>query len=591
MPSGTSIFEAARHIGVKIRSECGGRGVCAKCIVLVSDPSSVSAPVEFEDEKIGREKTLGGKRLACLTKVLSDTKVQIPKESRIGRRRVQVEGFERSVELNPNIVKIPVKVDLPALDDLRSDLERVLDAVKNRGIEVSSFDYRILHNLPTTLRESSGEVVAIIMNGEELIGVDKKGSTSTFGFAVDIGTSKIVAILVDLETGKSLASGFVENPQMIFGEDIISRISYAMSNRSGLHELQRALMGGIEEAIQMALRNVRASKDGICELVVVGNTAMHHLFLGLNPKWLALAPYVPTVNTAMELEARGLGLKMRKHVRVFLPPVIAGFVGSDAVADLLALELHKSDKNSLALDIGTNTEVFLASQGQVLCCSCASGPAFEGVHISHGMKAVSGAIERIKIDSKGRVSYQTIDEEKPKGLCGSGVVDLVAGLLRRNFVDRSGRFKGSEESERIRRREGILEFLVEEKKNTSTDQDIVFTQPDLRAVQLAKTAIQSGWKILLGELGLKPSDLEAVYLAGAFGNFLDSRSAKEIGLVPDVGVQKISFVGNTAISGAKMALLSLQERKNMAALASQTRYLELGAHSGFNEVFTNSLSF
>jgi len=535
---------------------------------------------------------LKGKRLACLTKILSDTKVQIPKESRIGQRRVQTEGFERSVELNPGIAKIPVKVDLPTLDDLRSDVERLLDAARKQGINVSNFDFHILRNLSAILRESSGEVIAVILNGEELIAVEKRNaSPSTLGFAVDIGTSKIVATLVDLETGRSLASGFIENPQMIYGEDIISRISHAMQNRSGLHDLQHALVDGVDEAIQIALRNARISKKEIYELVVVGNTAMHHLFLGLDPKWIALAPYVPTVKTSMELKARSLGLKMREHVRVYLPPVIAGFVGSDAVADLIALEIHKSEKNSLALDIGTNTEVFLASQGQVLSCSCASGPAFEGVHISHGMKAVSGAIERIKIDSKRRLSYVTIDEEKPKGICGSGVVDLVANLLKRNLVERSGRFKGPQESERIRRKEGVLEFLVEEKQNTAAGQDIVFTQSDLRAVQLAKTAIQTGWEILMGELDLKPPDLEAVYLAGAFGNFLDSRSAKEIGLVPKVDVRKIFFVGNTAVSGAKMALISLQERKEMVALASQAKYLELGAHPRFNEVFASSLSF
>jgi len=589
---GTSIFEAAKKIGIRIRTECGGKGSCARCIVLVSDPGSVSPPTEFEKDKIGKMETLKGKRLACLTRILSDTRIQIPKTSRIGQRRVQVEGLERSVELKPSLKKIFVSVDSPTLDDLRSDIERLLDAVRTQGIEVNRFDHHILYHLSETLRESSGKVVAVIRKDEELIEVGKRETLeSTLGFAVDIGTSKIVATLVDLETGGSLASGFIENPQMIFGEDVISRIGYAMSSPSQLQELHRAVIDGVQEAIDLALRKVEASLEDVFELVVVGNTAMHHLFLGIDPKWLALAPYVPTIKRSMELKAKDLGLNLRDRVRIHLPPIIAGFVGSDAVADLLTLQLHKSSQTSLALDIGTNTEVFLADKGEVLTCSCASGPAFEGVHILHGMKAVSGAIERLKIDSRNRVSYTTIDQERPKGICGSGVVDLVANLLKRDLVERSGRFKGPQDSSRIRKKNGVLEFIVEEEAKTAMGQDIVFTQQDLRAVQLARAAIRTGWKILLEESNLKSSDLDAVYLAGAFGTFINAGNAKTVGLVPEIDDGRMFFVGNTAVSGAKIALVSLREREEMDVLARETRYLELGAHPRFNEIFTGSLSF
>ncbi len=589
---GTSIFDAANRGGIKIRSECGGEGVCAKCIVIVSDLSSVSPPTGFEEEKIGKKNILNGKRLACLTKILSDLKVQIPKESRIGRRRIQVEGYERNFKLNPSVVKIPIRVEMPTLKDLRSDIERVLEATIGQGIIIKQFDHQVLRNLSSTLRESSGEVLAVIRKRKELIEVEEGGSSlSTLGFAVDVGTSKIVATLVDLKTGMNLASGFVENPQMIFGEDVISRISYAMDNSSKLKELQSAFIDGAEEAMDIALKEAGASREEVYELVIVGNTAMHHIFLGINPKWLALAPYVPTVKKSLEMKARDLGLKMRESARVHIPPVIAGFVGSDAVADLLTLRLHESNQTSLALDIGTNTEVFLARDKQVLTCSCASGPAFEGVHITDGMKAVSGAIERFEINDSGEVAYITIDGEKPRGICGSGVIDLVASLLTQNLVERSGRFISPEESERIRRSYGVLEFLIEERKNTETGQDIVFTQSDLRAIQLAKAAIRTGWKILLEESDVKPSDLDVIWLAGAFGNFLDPKNAKEIGLVPDVDDRKIFFVGNTALSGAKIALVSLGERERMDVIASETKYVELGAHRRFNDVFTSSLSF
>lgn len=592
VPQGTSIFDAAKRIGIKIRTECGGKGSCAKCIVLISDPDSVNPPTKFEKDRIGKMETLKGKRLACLTRILSDTKVQILKTSRIGQRRVQVDGLERNVEIKPSIKKIVVSVDSPTLNDLRSDIERLLDAVRTQGIEVNRFDHHILRNLSEILRESSGKVITVIRKGEELIEVKKRKTLeSTLGFAVDIGTSKIVATLVDLETGWSLASGFIENPQMIFGEDVISRIGYAMSSHSQLQELHRAVIDGIQETIETALGKVGASIEDVFELVVVGNTAMHHLFLGIDPQWLARAPYVPTIKRGMELKAKDLGLNMRDCVRIHLPPIIAGFVGSDALADLLTLQLHKSDKTSLALDIGTNTEVFLADKGEVLTCSCASGPAFEGVHILHGMKAVSGAIERLRIDSRNRVSYTTIDQERPKGICGSGVIDLVANLLKRDLIERNGRFKGPQDSSRIRRRDGILEFVVEEEVKTAMDQDIVFTQQDLRAIQLARAAIRTGWKILLEEMNLKPSDLDAVYLAGAFGTFLDAGNAKTIGLVPEIDDKRIFFVGNTAVSGAKIALISLQEREEMDVLARETRYLELGAHPTFNDVFTDSLSF
>lgn len=589
---GTSIFDAANRAGIKIRSECGGEGVCAKCIVVVSDLSSVSPPTGFEEERIGKKTILKGRRLACLTKILSDLKVQIPKESRIGKRKIQVEGYERSFRLNPGIVKIPIRVEMPTLKDLRSDIERVLEATIGQGIIIKQFDHQVLRNLSSTLRKSSGEVLAVIRKRKELIEVEEGNSSpSTLGFAVDVGTSKIAATLVDLKTGINLASGFVENPQMIFGEDVISRISYAMENSSKLKELQSAFVDGAEEAMNIALEEAGASREEVYELVIVGNTAMHHIFLGINPKWLALAPYVPTVKKSLEMKAQDLGLNMRESARVHLPPVIAGFVGSDAVADLLTLRLHESNKTSLALDIGTNTEVFLARDKQVLTCSCASGPAFEGVHITDGMKAVSGAIERFEINDSGEVTYITIDGEKPRGICGSGVIDLVASLLIQNLVERSGRFNRPEESERIRRSDGVLEFLIEERKNTETGQDIVFTQSDLRAIQLAKAAIRTGWRILLEESDVKPSDLDVIWLAGAFGNFLDPKNAREIGLVPDVDDSKIFFVGNTALSGAKIALVSLEEREKMDAIAGETKYVELGAHRRFNEVFTSSLSF
>ncbi len=589
---GTSVFEAAKECGVKIRSECGGEGICSKCVILVSNPESVSPPTAFESEKIGRAETLRGKRLACLTKVLSDAKVEIPKESRIGQRQIQVEGLERKVELKPSITKIPVSVDPPSLEDLRSDAERLLAAIQNQGIETSKYDLNVLRGLSGTLREFSGEVVAVIRKEGELLEVKGKGeSLQTLGFAVDVGTSKIIATLIDLDTGEPLAHGFVENPQMIYGEDVISRISHAMSAPSRLRELQQAAIAGIDEAIEISLKEAKASREHVYELVVVGNTAMHHLLLGIDPKWLALAPYVPTFREGMDLTAKQLGLKLSESARVHLPPVIAGFVGSDAVADLLTLQLHNTDRTILALDIGTNTEVFLASNGRVLTCSCASGPAFEGVHITHGMKAVTGAIERVKIDGEGRVVYSTIDGEMPKGLCGSGVIDLVAGLLLRGLVERTGRLKDLAESDRIRRTNQTLEFLVEQKERTATGQDIVFTQPDLREVQLAKSAIQTGWTILMEESGVTPPDLDAIYLAGAFGNYLDARNAKEIGLVPCVEDHKIFSAGNTALSGAKAALVSLREREEMTRIAEGTEYLELGAHPQFNKVFASTLNF
>jgi uncharacterized 2Fe-2S/4Fe-4S cluster protein (DUF4445 family) len=589
---GTSILEAAQKSGIKIRSECGGEGVCAKCVIIVSNLNSVSPPTRFEEEKIGTSDTLKGRRLACLTKILSDLKVQIPKESRTGKRRVQVEGLARNVELNPSIVKMPIKVELATLKDLRSDLERVLDAVKKQGIVIKQYDTQVLRDLSNTLRNSPNEVLAVIRREEELIEVEASNSSlSTLGFAIDIGTSKIVATLVDLMTGRSMASGFIENPQMIFGEDVISRISYAMENPTQLKELQSALLDGTKEAMEMALKEAGVSTEEVYELVVVGNTAMHHLFLGINPKWLALAPYVPTVKSNLEIKAQDLGLVMRETAMIYMPPIIAGFVGSDAVADILTLRLHESDSTSLALDIGTNTEVFLVRNKQVLACSCASGPAFEGVHITDGMKAVSGAIERLDINRNEDLTYTTIDGEKPRGICGSGVIDLVANLVMQNLVERSGRFKDPEDSKRIRRNNGVLEFLIEEGANTETGVDIVFTQSDLRAIQLAKAAIRTGWKILLEETDLTPLDLDDIWLAGAFGNFLDSKNAREIGLVPNIDDKRIFFAGNTALSGAKIALVSLEERKKMDIIADETRYVELGAHPMFNEVFTSSLSF
>jgi uncharacterized 2Fe-2S/4Fe-4S cluster protein (DUF4445 family) len=589
---GTNILKAAKEAGVGIRSECGGKGVCGKCKVIIKSADAVSKVSSVEEKLLSKHEIKEGYRLSCQTRILKNVVVMVPPESRVETRKIELYGIEREVEINPLVRKVHVKLEKPTLSDVKPDLERLLEAVEeqleiNGGLE---FDFNVLKELSETLRSSNWDVTVVLWNNR-LISVEPGDTTNEmFGVAVDIGTSKIVCHLVDLKSGKTIAVGSIENPQILHGEDVISRITYASNGVLNLNSLQRLVIEGINKILGEACQNAGIDPNRVYEAVVVGNTAMHHLFLGIQPKYLALSPYTPAVKRSISIAARNLNVdNMNTNGVVTTLPIIAGFVGADAVADILATGIHESEDNALLVDIGTNTEIIVGNKEDMICCSCASGPAFEGVHIKDGMKAISGAIERVRITPNLEVEYETIGGEKPRGLCGSAVIDAVAEMFKHGIIDNHGKFNPNVATPRLKRNEG-LEFIIAWQYETATGKEITITQKDIRELQLAKAAIYTGCSILLKRKKLEEKDVGTLFMAGAFGNYINPVNAKVIGLIPDVPAEKIKFVGNTAVSGAKMALISEETRQAAESLIKIIRYHELAADPDFNSEFINAIS-
>jgi len=590
---GMKILDALRKVGLNIRSECGGREVCGKCRIIIKDPSKVGQVTEAERERLSRSELKSGHRLACACSVVGDAVVYIPEESRQVARKLLIEGTERPVTVEPAIRKVFIRIPKPSLQDFRSDVQRLQDALREiYGIKAVDIDHQLLRKLPTVLRDSNWRVTVTIWDEREIISVDK-GDTSeeAYGIAVDIGTSKIIAYLSNLINGELVATESMENPQIMHGEDIISRISYSSKSDASLHELQKLAVNCLNTLISQACKKSALTPQSVYEMTLVGNTAMHHIFLGISPKHLGLSPYVPAVSHSINEKARNLRLKVNCHANVYVFPLIAGFVGGDAVADIISTRIYESKALSMVLDIGTNTEVIIGDKHGLMACSCASGPAFEGAHIRCGMKAVVGAIEKLDIAPKSyEVHYQTIGDAKPVGLCGSAIIDAVANLLKCRVIDKNGKFNDSSLSPRLRKINGEEVFVLVSKKEGAR-RDIVVSQKDVQEVQLAKAAIYTGCHILMKRKGIRPSAIKKLYLAGAFGNYINPLNAKLIGMLPDIPTESINFVGNAAGIGARMALVSKKLRDVATSISRKTDYMELAAEPDFQTEFASAMYF
>jgi uncharacterized 2Fe-2S/4Fe-4S cluster protein (DUF4445 family) len=391
---------------------------------------------------------------------------------------------------------------------------------------------------------------------------------------------------LDLSNGKIVATASTTNPQIPYGEDVISRIRFATENPENLVKLQQTVIEGVNQLIKETCKDSGVSPDDVYEMTVSGNTAMHHIFLGIPPDNVALMPYPAALQSSMNVKAKELSLNMNRGAYVHVLSTIAGFVGGDAVADILATGIHEADELSMLVDIGTNTEIVLGNKDRLVACSCASGPAFEGAHIKHGMRASTGAIEQVWINPDTfDVGYKTVDNGQPRGLCGSAIVDVVAELFKTKMIDKSGRFNRTLDTPRFRMNEKSAEFVIAWKNEGLAETDIVVTQGDIRVVQLAKAAIYTGASILMKHLDVKFHEIQKVFLAGAFGTYIDPLNAKVIGMYPDVPLEKVQFVGNTSGSGARMALLSVEAREEAEKIARFVEYVELGADPSFQNEF------
>ena len=594
---GETLYSAARSAGVASEAFCGGRGLCGKCrVIVVEGRELLSGLTELETKFLTEAEIHDGYRLACqmIVKATGNLLVEIPRESQVRRQRLSVLGIERKVPLGPSISKHVVELPVPTLQDVTADLERLQAALKSKyHLEDLSANYETLKKLPGVLRDKNWTVTAALKDRREIIDIDPGDTTGKcYGFAVDIGTTKLAGYLVDLNNGSVVAATSMMNPQIPYGEDVISRISYTMREPEKLIDLQAAVVGGVNRLVSDALRAIGIDREDIYDMVVVGNTGMHHIFFGIKPEFVSLSPYPPAVQSPLDVRTKEVGLEVNSGAYVYSYPIIAGFVGADAVADILATGIFETAEMSLLVDIGTNTEIVLGNRDSMICCSAASGPAFEGAHIRHGMRASTGAIERVWIDPKTlEPSYRVIDEAKPEGICGSGIVDAVAELFRVGILDKTGKIDQELDIPRLKREGKVLSYVLAKPDEAGAGKEIVVSQHDINEIQLAKAAIYSGTSILMKRVGVETNEIARVFLAGAFGTYVDPESTRTIGMLPDAPTDRFEFVGNTAGSGARMALMSKEIRKTAYNVVRKMRYLELAAERDFQEEFMKALYF
>jgi uncharacterized 2Fe-2S/4Fe-4S cluster protein (DUF4445 family) len=471
---------------------------------------------------------------------------------------------------------------------------------KIKNISNLKISLQILKKIPILIRKADFKITVTICN-DEIIDIES-GNTAkkSYGIAFDIGTTTVVGYLIDLGSGEELSAIAKTNPQVIHGDDVISRIGFAQQPKGGLEKLQKEAVNTLNEIIRETTQKAKIDKCNIYEAVIVGNTCMHHLFLGLNPINLASSPYIPIIKESLSLKVKDIpGLSLNPAANIYMLPNISAFVGADILAGILSTSMWREDKTILLVDLGTNGEVVLGSKGEFWACSAAAGPAFEGSRISSGMRAAEGAIDKVKIDNKF-ITYKVIEDGKVRGICGSGLIDLIAELLKLGLINKSGKFIDREEgnselSEEIRKRiikeQKGNKFLLVKGKETENEKPIYLTQRDIREVQLAKAAIFAGIKILLKEVNIPLRDIQEIFLAGAFGNFIDKKSAIRIGLLPNLSLKKIESVGNAAGRGAEITLCSKKMREVSEEISKKVKYVELSSRPDFQEEFIKAMIF
>jgi uncharacterized 2Fe-2S/4Fe-4S cluster protein (DUF4445 family) len=575
-----SLLACARRLGVGINSICGGEGICHSCKVQILG-GTVSKPTPNEREAFNPQELKEGWRLACQTYPRSDVKLVIPTESMSTAQRIQVDGLEIRISPEPAVRAYRVQLSAPSLEAPRADADRLLQTLNQQHkLRCTKIGIAALRTMSDRLRSWKWKGQAAVRKGEVIAILPSK--SRQLGLAIDLGTTKVAGYLVDLGDGRTLAAKGIMNPQIDYGEDIISRITAAVHSPADATALQKLAVDAINELCTDLCAAARTQPEGILEAVVVGNTAMHHLLLRLPVKQLVLSPFVPAVSQAVEVKASELGLNINPGAYVHLLPNIAGFVGADHVAMLLATNAWQAKETTVALDIGTNTEVSVVHKGKVATTSCASGPAFEGGHIKYGMRAATGAIERLHIDGN-KIHYQTIDGAPPVGICGSGILDALAQLYAAKLIDEGGRIAESRRGVRMSR--GQREFVLVGKAERRGKPAITITQHDVRELQLAKAAIRTGIQLLLETSGCSEDDVRQVIIAGAFGTYIDISSAVAIGMLPPLPLSHFRQVGNAAGMGAKLALISLRSRAQAEAIASRVSYVELASTASFQPTF------
>ncbi len=590
VPSGTPIFDAASWNGIAIDSTCGGHGTCKKCKVRIV---SGEVPVGSVDPRaFTTDELRDGWRLACRAGAHGDLVVEVPPLQT--RPKAALVGVGRHVILRPSVQKRHVVLEEPTLEDQRPDLERVLDALDDLEPHAS---LELLRTLGGTLRKSHFDVTAVVCD-EELIALEPGDTTARrFAIAFDLGTTTVVATLLDLETGQPVAVRSMLNRQQPYGADVITRISATMMDELALGALRERAHETMSTLCEEVLAEGEVERTEVYEITVCGNVTMMQLALGVDPEPLSMAPFVVATHRWPPVKASEFGVEVHPSAPAFVFPSLGAYVGGDIVAGMLATGLTRDRRLRLFIDVGTNSEIALGSAERVLATAAPAGPAFEAAQIRCGMRAAEGAIEGVRIQDDG-LSLEVIGDTEPIGMCGSGLVDAVAELAHCGLLDHSGRFMPDEEaavklpelSKRLTKigeqRVFVLHWRGDDPANS-----VFLSQRDVRELQFAKASIATGWNILLAELGVQPDEITQVLLAGSFGAFLTPLSAVRIGLVPKLALPRIISAGNVAGEGAKIAALSLRERAEAESILREVEYVELSGRADFNDLFIDQLAF
>lgn len=631
---GVSIIEASRQLGVDIESLCGEKKICGKCLIRIEEgffekydiKSNKDNAGDWQEEEklfVNAKQKEAGFRLGCCARAEGDMLIFVPEESRAGKQVVTKAARDIHIDWNPAVKMYYLEVKEPTFEKPTADLERIMEELNNKhNLKNLDIDYSTLKMLPERLREGKWKVTVAIWMDKEIIRIIPGQLENYYGMAIDLGTTTVAAYLCNLATMEVIDTVSMMNPQCKYGEDIMSRITYHMMHKDGLTKMSNDIIEGLNNLVAQAcdathrskkknmdhvgitekdISHLCLTKNDIIDMTIVGNTAMHHILLKLNPENMGIAPFPPVIHKDLDIKARDLGIKINDSAYVYLLPNEAGFVGADNVGVLIAEEPYKNKDVQLIIDIGTNGELVLGNKDKLISSSCATGPAFEGAQLAFGMRAAPGAIERIRIDPEthevdykaiGREawkSYSMPNEMHVKGICGSGILDVLAELYRTGVIQKCGKFNQNQKSNRYRKNpeNGQPEFVIAWSEETSIGKDVVITQKDIRQIQLAKGALQCGCKLMMRRMGIEK--LDRVKIAGAFGAHVEREKALIMGLFPDCEIEKITSIGNAAGDGARAALLNHVKRDEANWVARNVEYIELTIEKDFQDEFMEAL--
>lgn len=615
--AGSNLLEAAQELGVELESICGGRQTCGKCQIIVEEghfpkhgitsrADHLSPPTALEME-YDQEHNLNGRRLACAAQVEGDVLIAVPEESQAHKQIIAKAATDRVIAVDPAIRQLYVEIEPAKLGDPRGDWERLAKGLEEQWqLSDLEIDTKTLTTLQSILRKENFSVTVTIWQDKEVLRLQPGFQEGIYGLAIDVGSTTVVVHLCDLRTGEVLSTQSAMNPQVRYGEDLMSRVSYANTEPQGLNRMNRLIIQTLNELADKATREVNLSTEDVTDVVIVGNTVMHHILLGIHPVQLGMAPFALASYSAQDLKARDLGLSLNPACQVHVLPLIAGHVGADNVGVMLAETPGEQNGISLVVDVGTNAEIILGDRTQVLVASSPTGPAFEGAQITHGQRAAPGAIERVRIDPQTLepriqvigypkwIDPQAVDDIPPEirasGICGSGIVEAIAEMYLAGIINSKGHFitNVSERSPRVQLKGRTAEYILVDKDLTVTGSPIIITQSDVRAIQLAKAALYAGTKLLMDHRGVDRVD--RIVLAGAFGTFIDPFHAMVIGLIPDCDLDNVAAVGNAAGDGARLALLNRELRSKAVRLARSANYVETPLETSFQEEFVAALN-